>query len=222
MEGKYEIITGQRRFLAHRELNLPSIMATVIDHRISETDAKVFSLTENLVRRDLNQRDLIDACTFLFKRYGSVSAVVEETGLPRGKVQQYVKYDRLAPLLKKLVDAGDIKMDLALKVQDAASAAGSFNESEAQKLVQEMRPMTDPQRRQIVKEKIADPTTSVDDVIEAAKSGRIYQTIINLGPVEHRGLQEFAKSEGATQDNAAVDLIREGLSSKGYMGSEEA
>src|SRR6516225_8742469 len=60
--GKYEIITGQRRFLAHRELKASTILAAILDDKVSEADAKVLSVTENLVRRELNSKDLIDAC----------------------------------------------------------------------------------------------------------------------------------------------------------------
>src|SRR6266545_552956 len=94
--GRYEIITGQRRFLAHQELRRSTITAAILDERVDETMAKVLSVTENLVRRDLNSRDLIDACTALYKKYGSIKAVADETGLPYSKVSQYVKYDQLA------------------------------------------------------------------------------------------------------------------------------
>ena len=91
MKVKYEIITGQRRFLAHQELNKPTIWAAVLDKRVDEITAKVLSVTENLVRRDLHSHDLIDVCTFLFRKYGSVRAVCEESGLSQTKVSQYVK-----------------------------------------------------------------------------------------------------------------------------------
>jgi ParB/RepB/Spo0J family partition protein len=77
--GKYEILTGQRRFLAHKQLKKPTIRATVMSKRVDDATAKALSLTENLVRRDLHSRDLIDACTALYKKYGSIAAVAQET-----------------------------------------------------------------------------------------------------------------------------------------------
>ena len=53
--GKYEIILGQRRYLAHRLLRAETIMAGILDKRVEEIEAKVLSVTENLVRRDLNR-----------------------------------------------------------------------------------------------------------------------------------------------------------------------
>jgi len=78
--NKFEILTGQRRFLACKEIGAPTIWAAVMDERVDETTAKIISVTENLVRRDLNRKDLIDACTFLYKKYGTVKAVCDETG----------------------------------------------------------------------------------------------------------------------------------------------
>src|SRR5262249_7320249 len=135
--GKYEILTGQRRFLADKQLKRKTIRATVMAKRVDEATAKALSLTENLVRRDLHSRDLIDACTALYKKYGSIAAVAEETGLPYSKVSQYVKYDRLGADLRKLVDAGQVDLKTALRAHDAASVSGKYDGKEAVKFAKE-------------------------------------------------------------------------------------
>ena len=111
--GKFQILTGQRRFLAHQQLRKKTIMALILDEPVDEMSAKALSLTENLIRRDLNSRDLIDACTALYKKYGSVQAVADETGLPHYKVAQYVKYERLPKELRALVDADECERHAA-------------------------------------------------------------------------------------------------------------
>ena len=63
--GKFEILTGQRRFLAHKQLKLPTISAAVLSQKVDESTAKAISVTENLVRRDISQKEKIDACTSL-------------------------------------------------------------------------------------------------------------------------------------------------------------
>jgi ParB family transcriptional regulator, chromosome partitioning protein len=216
--GKYEIITGQRRFLAHQQLKRDKIRAVVLDHRVDEMTAKAVSVTENLVRRDLNNRDLIDACTALYKKYGTVRAVAEELGLPYNKVNQLVKYDRLQKNLRELVDKGDIDLKAALRAQDAASVSGKYDADEAVKLAKEMATMSGAQQNKLVKEIANNPTASVDEVIESAKSGeKIVQVIVTLGTVIHKSLQSYAKEEGTTQDDAAATLISEGLSAKGFL-----
>ena len=169
-EGKYEILTGQRRFLAHQELKKETITAAVLDERVEEEQAKTISITENLMRRKLSGKELIDGVTYLHNKYGSAKAVAEATGLPSNDVRQYVKYPRLIPKLKKMVDDGlDIKV--ALKAQDAATEGDEVNHEDAIKLAQEMPPMSGAQQKKLVQERKSHPDKPIDDVIEDAKTG---------------------------------------------------
>jgi ParB family chromosome partitioning protein len=215
--GQYEIITGQRRFLAHQELKKETILAAILDEKVDVTTAKVLSLTENLMRRDPNPKDLIDVCTALYRHYGgSIQAVVEATGLPRTKVSQYVKYDRLQPKLRTLVDKGEVDLKAALRAQDAASLSGDMKPDEAVKLAKEMSQMSGAQQSKLVKQ-VAEGTAT-DEAIEAAKTGeKTTQVIVTLGTAAHKGLSTYAKDEGTTLDDAARTLIEEGLSGKGLM-----
>lgn len=217
-KGKYEILTGQRRFLAHKELGLSTIWAAVLDTRVDETTAKVISVTENLVRRDLNKKDLIDACTYLYKKYGSIKAVADETGLPYLEVRNYVKYDRLQPELRKLFDSGQIELTTALRAQDAAEAAGGDVASTAVALAKEMSQMTHAQQKKLASGVVeASGGKALDEVIEEAKTGaQITQMVVTVGQELHQRLQRFAQDEGTTQDEAAVTLIEEGLKLHGY------
>ena len=219
VEGKFEIITGQRRFLAHQELKKASILAAILDEKVDTTTAKVLSVTENLVRRDLNSRDLIDVCTELYKRYGSVRAVSEETGLPHHKVSQYVKYDQLVPKLRELVDQGKVAVQVALRAQKAASAGGGeIDDEEAVEFALEMAPLSGAQQSKIVKEREEHPEISATEAIEHAKTGgRITQIVVTLSTDIHSSLNEYAKFNGTTQDDAARSLITDGLSTTGFL-----
>ncbi len=112
---KFEIITGQRRYLAHKRLGRETILAAILPEVVDEATATALSISENLIRVDLNPKDLIDACTSLYRKYGSVKAVAEELGVPYQKVLAYVKYDRLSQPLRQTVDTGDVDMQTALR-----------------------------------------------------------------------------------------------------------
>ena len=216
--GKYEILTGQRRFLAHQRLGKDTILAGILDERVDESTAKVLSVTENLVRRDLNSRDLVDVCTYLFKRYGSIKDVAEETGLPTAKVSQYVKYDQLIPELKEIVDSGQVKVPTALRAQQAASASGEVKAVEAVEFAKEMAPMSGAQQAKIVESRKADPEVTSEQAIEDAKSGgKITQVVVTLSSQIHGSLSDYARTEETTLDDAARILIQDGLQGKGFM-----
>jgi ParB family chromosome partitioning protein len=217
--GQYEILTGQRRVLACQKLGMPKILAGVIDEKVDETTAKVISVTENLIRRDLDSKDLIDACTALYKKYGSIKAVCEETALPQSKVREYVKYDRLKPELKKMVDTGTIAIRTALRAQDAAETTGDFKPDEAVKLAKEMSSMSGVQQKKIIEKREEKPEAPIDDVIEEAKTGeKVTQIVVTLLAPQHRALQRFAQDASSNQDDAAAELITESLKNKGYLG----
>lgn len=216
-KGKFEILTGQRRFLAHKQLKKKTIMATVLEGNLSDEDAKAISLTENLIRRDLSLKELIDACTSLYKKYGSIKAVSEETGISAGLVNQYVKYDRLIPELKKMVDGGNVDLKAALRAQDAAAAGEEkVSAKEAVKLAKEMSSMSGVQQAKLV-QNIRDGADTVEDAIENAKTGgKVTQITVTLTASVHKWLQSFASQEGTSQDDAAAGLIEEGLLGKGF------
>ena len=217
--GKWEILTGQRRFLAHKELKRDTITAAVLDQPVDEAEAKAISITENLIRRKLSGLELIDGITFLYNKYGTVKAVHEVTGIPLREVRNYVKYPRLMPALKKMVDAGDADLKVALKAQDAVEIGGEEpKEEDALKLVSEMPTMTNVQQRKLVKERREDPDITVDDAIERARTGsKITQVIVTLTQDAHTALQRYAKDQDLNQDEAAAGIIEDTLKSLGFL-----
>jgi len=217
-EGKYEILLGQRRTEACERLGKETILAAVLDKRVDPITAKVMSLTENLVRRGLNRRDMIDVCTVLYKRYGSMKDVADSTGLPYHKVCACVNYDRLKPELRKMVDNQMIDQKAALRAQDAASASGKYNPDDAIKFATEMKSLDSTQQTEIVRKREADPDIPANDLIETVKSGpKSTEIKLKLGTVAYSSLDKYARAEETTIEDAAMTLITEGLTNKGVL-----
>lgn len=217
--SKWEILTGQRRFLAHKQLKRNVISAAVLDERVDEGQAKAISITENLVRRQLSSKELKDGILYLYNLYGSVKDVVEATGLPRARVQDYVKYPRLLSSLKKMVDDTTVDINVALKAQDASNDEdGNPDPEVAIKLAQEMAPMSGAQRQKIAKERKEHPERPVDEIIESAKTGaKVTQVVVTLTQDTRVALQRFASEEGTNQNEAAAGLIEEALVVRGLL-----
>ena len=217
---KWEILTGQRRFLAHKSLRKQSITAAILDGHVDEQTAKAISITENLIRRKLSGKDLIDGVTYLYSIYGTQKAVVEATGLPREAVRKYVKYPRLTPDLKKLVDDGTVDINAALKAQDAANVQddGEPDPDATRTLALSMTKMSGAQQKKIIEQRKENPDKSVDDIIEDAKSGgKIFQVTATITKSTHTALQKYARREEILQDEAAATLIEHALTSEGLL-----
>ncbi|MGA2336064.1 MAG: ParB/RepB/Spo0J family partition protein [Terriglobales bacterium] len=217
-DGSFELLTGQRRFLAAQKLNWKEIAATVVKKPENEAVAKAISLTENFVRKPLPVRDMIDACTALFKHYGSMKAVAEETGLPYHKVREYVKFDRLAPTLRKMVEENKIDMPIALKAQNAAEKQdGTLDEEKAVKFAETLKTMTGAHRKNLETLAEATPEKSADEIIEEARKPPQQETLrISLLQPAVQSLSKFASDEKTSKEDAAADLIVSGLKDKGY------
>ncbi len=216
-DDRYEILAGQRRFLAHQQIGYKSIMAIVRED--DDIDPTVISLTENLVRKDNSQKELIDACTKLYKRYGTIKLVAEETGLSSALVGQYVKYDQLIPALKSKVDLAQLDMKVALQAQKAATdEQGNVDAKAAEKFAVELKPMSNQQRNKFVQVVSEDPAASVEEKIERGRKQPVLrQVIVTLEDSMHKGLQTFARDEGCNQDEAAASLIEDGLARRGLI-----
>lgn len=217
--GKYEIILGQRRFLACKRLQKKTIKAAILSEKVDGITAKIISLTENIMRRNLSTKDCIDVCTDLFKKYGSMKTVSQATGLPYADVSRYVKYDRLMEPLKKLYDDGKVDLKTALDASDAIGEDGDIDK--AVDLALKMSKMAGDQKRRTTKIIADNPDVDVNTAIEEAKTQITHKITFVLGLRQYDALGEYAKGMGQRIEDAAGDLIEEALKSGGYLEDEE-
>lgn len=206
--GRYEIITGQRRYLAHKLLGRDTIMAAVISEPVDEATAKALSLSENLIRHEMSQKDLIDACTALYQKYGSVKAAAEEVGLPYQRVRSYVKYERLRPELKSLVDNGQVDVQTALRVEDSYQHNGREPGGSASDVALKLSGMTRAQQLHFLKNSPGRGANGRHPAAhEPAVHERVRQVVVTLTETEHGQLRSWARQKGLTQDQAVGKII---------------
>jgi ParB family transcriptional regulator, chromosome partitioning protein len=215
--GRYELLAGQRRFLASERLGLKTIKAIVRPPVDDLIDQKAISATENLLKQEPTLAEKIDTCTDIYNKYGSIKIVVAKTGIPEKKVRDYVKIARLHLDLQPLVKEEGIDIAVALRAQDAASVTGTLDVAEAKKLAIELANMSGAVQTKLVKQKEGNPDADTDELIEAAKGAeKIIQLNVKMSMPAHARLKRYAKEMGTTLDDAARDLIEDGLTTQGY------
>lgn len=209
-EGYYEILAGQRRWLAMRRLGATRIAAAIIDERPDKDVASALSISENLIRRDLSTLDLIDACTRLYHKYGSIKAVAERFGLPYGRVRRYVKFDRLRPTLKELVRSGEIDLRAALRIEDHYGAK-AVDDAQLRRVASAVATMSNAQQADYFKTRAAETPASADEEVEPAgdghRPGSVKQIIVTLSIADLELLRAWARSKNLTQDRAGARII---------------
>ena len=121
-DGKYEIISGERRFKAIRGLNwseIPCHIVSVTD----EYDKDSIRLGENLTFEPLSLDHVIDKCSNLFNQYYDMNIVQAKTGISKKIIQRYVKYARLPSIVQDNLGAiaknPKTAVNLAVEAADA-------------------------------------------------------------------------------------------------------
>ena len=98
-DGFYDLVAGQRRLLACRELGLSTIPATIRDD-LTDADSTVVSLVENVQRADMNPIDKARAYDAILARSGRIRDVAQATGVTRPTVRRYLALLKLAPSIQ--------------------------------------------------------------------------------------------------------------------------
>ena len=105
-DGEYDLIAGQRRFLAFHRLGKTTIAAIVRDD-LADTDATVLSFIENVQRADMHPMDKARAYEAIRAEYGEVRTVAKETGVSMSTVQRYLKLLNLASSIQEAMTTSD-------------------------------------------------------------------------------------------------------------------
>jgi ParB family chromosome partitioning protein len=106
IDDSYELIAGQRRFLACHLLGWESIPATVLT-QINDVEAKIISLVENVHRADLHPLDKGNAYQQLYEVFGTYTNVSKETGVSPSTVKRYLMLLKLSPSIQTLLSTSD-------------------------------------------------------------------------------------------------------------------
>jgi ParB family chromosome partitioning protein len=218
-DGRFLLIAGQRRFLATQKLGWKTIPAKIIPKPDDPAMAKIISLSENIIREDLTYNDCADAFMALYKKYGSIAAVVTETAIPRHIVDKHLKYEALPNKLKELVDDQQVNIQLAKKASTASTNAdGEVDEEKAVRLAMAMkRELPKPEQRRALTDLAGEePSKPVEELIEEAKKTAAVKISVTLGSRWYSALQNAAKDYANDEEEVASNAIIEWLDAKGY------
>lgn len=99
-DGRYEILAGQRRYWACKELGL-SEMPVIMRSRVSEARAVTLSLIENVQRADMHPLDKAQAYDALHRHYtGNLREVAATTGVSVRTIERYLVLLKLPKTLQ--------------------------------------------------------------------------------------------------------------------------
>jgi len=168
-DGKYEIIVGQRRYLAIKRLGWDTIPATIMG-KLDEVQKTIISLSENVHRKELPYRDMVEACDVLYDRYKDVGIIAHEIGVSETTVQNYLSHRLVPEPVRKMVEEKKISRSEALRITNAT--LDSIIEGDEEKtvaLAEQVIRMTKPQKDRAIEIVKKQPLRSIEQVVEEAK-----------------------------------------------------
>lgn len=217
----YSLIVGQRRFLAHKKLGKETIRATFAG-KLSDIEASIRSLAENMHRVELNHADAAEAITNLYRQFGrDEHKVATETGMSLRRIRQYIDIEERASdnmkqkLRAKKVEPADVQRALRASGSDMQKADRLLNKMQKYKL-------TKYQKERVVEYGEAHPRASEEKIWEEAQRPRVERTIlVKLTDRMRAGLEQAAKELAMEPDEVAAHALEDWLSKKGFISAQK-
>lgn len=113
--GNYQLIIGQRRYLACKRIGLDPIPAVITEVE-DETDALARSFTENIQRLDLDYDDKMRVANVLLLKLGTISKVAKKLGVTDQTIRNYLGYQAVPEEIKNLVQAKKLSVTTATRI----------------------------------------------------------------------------------------------------------
>lgn len=214
----YDLISGQRRFLAHQQILKTKTIRAVFAGKLSKTKAVVRSLVENLQRVELDYDDTAEAITYLYENLDKDEYKVQkETGLSIRKIRDFILIKaRATPKMKVLlkqnkVSPADVKRAIRAAQDDLKKA------EELVELIVQRKP-TAHQKRRIVMYGERHKGFSAERILGDAMKPHVEQNImISLSEDLLQGLEKATVSLSMEAEELAVKVLSDWLRGQGFV-----
>jgi len=175
---KYEIIAGQRRYLACKLLNKMFISCSIVN--VSTQKAEELSLVENVQRNPMTNSDKVKTYSKLYKVYNEdIDKVISVVNVSRTTLQKYLKLNSLPNEILKMMDSdSDTKITMNTAIE-LTKLPDNVNKVEAIKNVQTLSTV---QQISALKQFAQSGSDDIDDLNEIKENIAIQQNNIKLAP----------------------------------------
>jgi ParB family chromosome partitioning protein len=211
-DGRFELIIGQRRYLACKKIGLkviPAIIATVKD----ETDATIKSFSENIHRLELAYRDKMQVAIALLNKFGSINKVAKYLGVTSQTVRNYLGYAGVEEDIKKLVDEGKLSVTTALLI--AKNIPDEKQAIDIAKKVKEIPRAED--RRKLIYGAKDNPNKPAAEIAKIVQRQELKKITIHLTERVYNALEDASKKYESDKEDIAVEGIEEWLKKRGFI-----
>ena len=216
---KYDIIYGQRRLTAAKNLGWKTINAEIINEEVPVVIGQAISLQENEGRVPTSTADIADTIKDLHFDYGlSRNVIKEKLGIPLRIVREVLWKEELVKEIEDTADKYKIKPKVALDIQRKCTVDGVIDVKKTIRMLKAIETFDDELRRKVVK--VLQDSPSISEA-EAIKQARSAMSATNL-PVtflkhEYTGLAQAAEDDEIEENEYVHKVTIEKLEADKYL-----
>ena len=237
-DGRYEIILGQRRYLAYKNLQqidaekFSKIPCFIDDRDLDNVDYKILSISENFFREPNSDAEKIDAFEAAFNKYADLNTVAQKMGCKTSTARKYIRVSRLPEEMVEAITNKEINADDALKSHDKIAGVKGIdnvlkdpNDIEmALELGRQMKGTGAAIKKNLIN-KLPDTgdITDIDDLtskIKSIKNPEGLSITVNFAKVVYSGLENASDSLGKTKEDIVHDYTVDSLTQDDFIEEE--
>jgi ParB family chromosome partitioning protein len=212
-EGKFELIIGQRRFLAYKNiLKMKTIPAIILKKPMNNVDALAYSFSENIHRQDLDYKDKIVVAIKLLKELGDVQSVAKKLHVSETTIRNYLGYAAVPEEIKKLVEEKKISKSTATRI--------SKTNTDPDRAIAIAKQVIEAPRREdrnaIIQTSIDYPTYEPEKISLEAKKVKFKHITLDLTDTAANALERASKKYDLEPSELATQVLIEYLKNEGF------
>jgi ParB family chromosome partitioning protein len=213
-EGKFELIIGQRRFLAYRNIlkEKKTIPAIVLKKPMNNVDALAYSFSENIHRQDLDVKDRITVAMKLLRELGEVKSVAKKLNVSETTIRNYLGWAAVPEEIKALVESKKISKQTAMRISKT-------NNDPARAIAIAKQVIEAPRREErnaIIQTSIDHPAYGPDEIAVEAKKVKFKHITLDLTDAAANALERASTKYEIEPSELATQVIVEYLKNEGF------
>jgi ParB family chromosome partitioning protein len=208
----YLLMSGQRRLAALKRLGAKKIPVLVLTRKTEydTPDAKAASVIENIHRKNMNVKDMADACAFLAEQMGK-SKAAQSLGLSMSTFKKYHGFAGVPDKLKELVPK-TISRDDATKLHQIIPDV-----SKAVKISYQISELEVQTKKRYLKVLARNPKLSHKKIMKKARSLALQRNVsLRLSKRKTRGLLVQSHRQDLHPNELANKIVSDWLDKRGY------
>ena len=211
-DGRFELIIGQRRFLACKKIGkktIPALITTVEN----ETDALVKSFIENIHRLDLEYDDKMTVATELLNKLKTVNNVAKILGVSSQTVKNYLGYSAVPEPIKKMVTERKLGAGTAIRI-----AENIADEKKAIKIAEKIREIPrNEDKIEFIDVAKEHPDKDIPEIKKIAEKRKKRRITIDLTERISEALNQACEKYNSDEKQIALKALEQWLIDRGFI-----